>query len=1060
MISTEDPVSAHLSRVASLLAENVHSTAQLAELRNAISTAISNYTTAQVKHVYLDSMLEVAANVWNTSLALEEADLATHATLKQASLDLQWALENPTKLPLTHQLRLAEHAFKVAEIWGVLEEWEAVDAALGRGLTLTSALSAAVSPKAAGAPEKAGEPTTPHSTQERCALVHFNSLLLRLRASVRLGQELPANALLLKLKLLTSNASYPLRQRTMFSLDLLATLVFEGEHLLEVNTNSKLAVQILQAAYDAYTSLSSTTPELQAVGLADDAEKLGARALILLCWAQITASDFNKTLNLVDSSGAGGGGGGIGMSCVSSESILKCVHALQKHSSRTADSVAVHFLAHQALQHAGRMQEAETELLKLVTHESVSAETCAFAIKSALLVAGGAESARAALAAAQDLTTTDDVSLIVELIEAVLGPSSQPPHGTTTTFTIAPPTTADEVILDLLEDEALKEALDKNPEILRNLYTLCWNKACSLLEAGAPEVATKFYSAALLFVTPETDLEIVTQIHMAVAVCFSALGQHAKALERLKKCPERCVEAQFCKLTTCLAAKDADAASAALNSLAAHPACDANMLRLICCEALDAGLPNAAKESLFLLLQKIVCSEEEEAKVKDDNKEEDASVENRDVNTNSSKKRPANYEALVFQNLIQLEMDTLDQASEPAPQIESEETCKISPTEKNVANIMKDGSENVGHAGPWNRLARVFEILVRRINAVGGVENFFLHDDCKWRQLEWMVVTAWNAGLDAASRSEHTNNQDASGRLMKCCGQLCAGHPSPTDEILRKQQVSFTLAANAIIHSAASGSEAAPAVECLEKARCAAQQRDGDASNSDDAVVYIHVMVFALAVKQRDAEAANAAVERVKEIHSATPKSFLQMALYLEGEDTTHTCAAARKAAMKAALERLTSQPELNYEAVAGVIRSLLAICSTDTDRLSTLQDAAALITANAQPATAAGAAGYPPLEARYLITAAWNRGATHSKFARMKEAEAFMGVALRILGAFSSNENPPQQQQQEKSGGIGFSVEEKKMMNEEYARVLAAAESDAVGAGGAGGGIESMNLD
>lgn len=41
--------------------------------------------------------------------------------------------------------------------------------------------------------------------------------------------------------------------------------------------------------------------------------------------------------------------------------------------------------------------------------------------------------------------------------------------------------------------------------------------------------------------------------------------------------------------------------------------------------------------------------------------------------------------------------------------------------------------------------------------------------------------------------------------------------------------------------------------------------------------------MFALAVKQRDAEAANAAVERVKEIHSATPKSFLQMALYLEG---------------------------------------------------------------------------------------------------------------------------------------------------------------------------------
>jgi len=110
------------------------------------------------------------------------------------------------------------------------------------------------------------------------------------------------------------------------------------------------------------------------------------------------------------------------------------------------------------------------------------------------------------------------------------------------------------------------------------------------------------------------------------------------------------------------------------------------------------------------------------------------------------------------------------------------------------------------------------------------------------------------------------------------------------------------------------------------------------------------------------------------------------------------------------------------------VIRSLLEICSTDADRLSTLQDAAALMSANAHPAIAAGAAGYPPLEARYLITAAWNRGATHLKFARMKDAEAFMKVALRILGAWSMpNENGAQnqQQQQEKSGGIGFSVAE-----------------------------------
>ena len=226
-----DAVSMHLSRVASLL-DNLHSISQLAELRTAVSAAISNYKSAQVKHEYLEPMLEAAANVWvrvifyllffprqkrlvetnhnkntlstniitlglllslfyklkNASLAMSDADPATDATLKQASLDFQWAaFENPTKLPLTHQLRLAEHAFKTAEIWGELEEWEAVDAALGRGLALSSALSAAATAPAGenGNADVVG----PHSTQERCALVFFNSLLLRLKASVRLGQE-------------------------------------------------------------------------------------------------------------------------------------------------------------------------------------------------------------------------------------------------------------------------------------------------------------------------------------------------------------------------------------------------------------------------------------------------------------------------------------------------------------------------------------------------------------------------------------------------------------------------------------------------------------------------------------------------------------------------------------------------------------------------------------------------------------------------------------------------------------------------------------------------------
>lgn len=64
MASLDGPVSAHLSRVASILADNLHSTSQLAELRTAVSAAISNYNSAHMKHGYLEPMLEAAANVW------------------------------------------------------------------------------------------------------------------------------------------------------------------------------------------------------------------------------------------------------------------------------------------------------------------------------------------------------------------------------------------------------------------------------------------------------------------------------------------------------------------------------------------------------------------------------------------------------------------------------------------------------------------------------------------------------------------------------------------------------------------------------------------------------------------------------------------------------------------------------------------------------------------------------------------------------------------------------------------------------------------------------------
>ncbi len=661
-----------------------------------------------------------------------------------------------------------------------------MDSALARGLALSSALSAA----AGAAPDNftAGEVATPpHSTQERCALVVFNSLLLRLRASVRLGQEIPANALLLKLKQSTTSASIPLRQRTMFSLDLLAALVFEGEHLLEFQANSNLTVHIMQAAYDAYTSLSTATPELQAVGLADDAQNLGARALILLCWSQITINEFNLT-QLADSINNGTGG-----TSLSTDSILKCVHALQKHSTHTADSVAVHFLAHQALQQAGRMQEAETELLKLVTHEYVTPETCAFAIKSALMAPGGAESARAALAAAQDLTSTDDVSLVIELIEAVLGATSQPgsSNSNRTTASAAAPSAADEVILELLEDEALKESLEKDLPSLENMHTLCWNRACFLLEAEEPQWASKFYKTSLIFLDTVNNKDLLYQTLMAICVCENTQGKYVEALEHLRLCNDSCIEVFFLRYQTCLAAKDSDAAAAALKALAAHPDCDPDMLRVLCCEALDAGLPGAAKDVLSLLLQQVQCTREEEVGGGNDG----SSAMCLDGN---NKKKPTidiKHEIVIFHNLIQLELDALNAAMDnykaaaaTAAQCANGEQAVIEIEEKEtaVASISAN-SNSVAIRTAYTNLANVFEFLVKRIDAV-GVDKLFSSEDGTWHQLKWMLITAWNLGCDL-ERAAELEIQMSVPRIMACCGHLCAAHPAPDEEIRYKQRV-------------------------------------------------------------------------------------------------------------------------------------------------------------------------------------------------------------------------------------------------------------------------------
>ena len=68
----------------------------------------------------------------------------------------------------------------------------------------------------------------------------------------------------------------------------------------------------------------------------------------------------------------------------------------------------------------------------------------------------------------------------------------------------------------------------------------------------------------------------------------------------------------------------------------------------------------------------------------------------------------------------------------------------------------------------------------------------------------------------------------------------------------------------------------------------------------------------------------------------------------------------------------------------------MVELATLDAERLGMLRDAAGLV-------AAAPPGAFPPLEARWLVTAAWNRGATHAKFARGEEARECMDLALKM---------------------------------------------------------------
>jgi len=178
----------------------------------------------------------------------------------------------------------------------------------------------------------------------------------------------------------------------VYSLDLLAVLAEEGRNLLAAN-RFKLAAVILESAHESYVVLSADTFIGESVGdagsidasMTEDVETMGLSVLTMLAMAHLRA------------------GGG-------ADKAMKCLEHIQRHTMAATASLSVAVLMHEALLQTGRVEEAQTELLKIVTHENTSPEVCASSLKASLMSSGGAGGARAALAAALEVAESGKTS--------------------------------------------------------------------------------------------------------------------------------------------------------------------------------------------------------------------------------------------------------------------------------------------------------------------------------------------------------------------------------------------------------------------------------------------------------------------------------------------------------------------------------------------------------------------------------------------------------------------------------------------------------------------------
>lgn len=621
------------------------------------------------------------------------------------------------------------------------------------------------------------------------------------------------------------------------------------------------------------------------------------------------------------------------------------------------------FLAVNALCGCGRLDEAEEALGEGAegaqgAHAELVLDSCACLVKAGRPAAAAAALLTLIKAAPQ---RTDAALRFLELI-------------------LSGDAACRQAALRLLEAPACVEALKASAAAerrgegagearkkLAHALALVWNAAAALFEQKEYTAARELFSAAGAYMLPEDPNR--ARAARAACLCHLALREPEEASNYIALADQLegadagspSVQTKFLMLKVTLEKSgDDEDALAALGGFTACADFDVDFLLLAALEAQSKQALRCA-QSAFTLLFTDACA-------------------------------PGSASALKVQNTPGYMSQLL------------RHLVRVTAAKWDAADVAAQAAGSSVESGRCDELSQQFSVAAERLGALGT--SCFAGDDAQTaaQELSWFALSAWNAAV--ASSAETQRNWGAAARLfaasgafmdaLAACGDAGAAPApsSPSRQLAWLLSAAAQLEVHATTHGEGDLAEAQHAI-----ARCAAAS-SGAPVNASTAV-FVLLISFTAKARAGDDEACLELLRGAESLPGLAAETILKLAK-LACSDASPAVALR---AYELCLRVMQRSAGVNYADLAHVLRKTLSLAeqagggaagaagadSREARMLRMYREASALL-AGVPPGL------YPPEEAHWLMTSAWNRGALLVKLGRAEAAEPLLKVGLELL--------------------------------------------------------------